>query len=153
MAEPKTKPTAVSIDSFLAGVADAQKREDAFRLVEMMMDITGEPPRMWGPSIVGFGQYHYVYDSGHEGDICLAGFSPRTNALVIYFNAGLEERFGPQLEKLGKFKASKSCLYIKKLADVDVAVLRAMIKANVAQLAGQSQTSAKSAPAKKGKKK
>jgi hypothetical protein len=153
VAETKTKPTEVSVDSFLAGVADAQQREDSFRLVEMMMDITGEPPKMWGPSIVGCGTYHYVYDSGHEGDICLAGFSPRKGNLVIYFNAGLEERFATHLEKLGKYKATKGCLYVKKLADIDVAVLRAMIKANVAHLAGQSKSSSKSSPAKKGKKK
>ena len=153
MAELKTKPTEVSVDSFLNGVADAAQREDANRLVEIMQEITGQPPKMWGPSIVGFGEYHYVYASGHEGDACLTGFSPRKGALVLYFNAGLEERFAAQLPKLGKAKTSKGCLYIKKLADVDVAVLRDMIRANVAYLAGLAKLPSKPAPAKKSRKK
>ena len=153
MAEAKTRPTEVSVEAFLNGVPDAQQREDAFQLLEMMKEITGAPPRMWGPTIVGCGEYHYVYDSGHEGDTCLAGFSPRKSALTIYFNAGLEERFAAQLEKLGKAKTSKGCLYLKKLADVDLGVLREMIRANVAYLAGLSKPQSKPAPAKKGRKK
>jgi len=137
MAELKTKKTAVSVDSFLNKVTNAQQRADAFQLVDIMTNVTGKPPRMWGPSIVGFGEYHYVYDSGHEGDICLAGFSPRTSALVVYFGAGLEQRFAKELKKLGKCKVTKGCLYIKRLADVDLGVLRGMIKANVAFLGVQ----------------
>ena len=140
MAEPKTKPTEVSVESFLKGVTDAQQREDAYRILEIMKEITAEPPRMWGPSIVGFGKYHYVYASGREGDTCLTGFSPRKDALTLYFMAGLEERFAVQLKKLGKVKTSKGCLYIKKLADIDLAVLRDMIQANVAYLVGLSQS-------------
>ena|SRR5947209_5558236 len=151
MAELKTKATEVSVDSFLNGVADAQRRADAFTLVKIMKDITGMPPKMWGPTMVGFGEYHYVYASGHEGDIFLTGFSPRKSALTLYFMACLEQRFGAQLKKLGKVKASKACLYIKKLADVDLAVLREMIQASVAQLTGMSKPS-KPAPAKKSRK-
>src|SRR5947209_12024065 len=135
MAELKTKATEVSVDSFLNGVADAQRRADAFTLVKIMKDITGMPPKMWGPTMVGFGEYHYVYASGHEGDACLTGFSPRKDALVVYFTAGLQERFGVELQTLGKAKVTKGCLYIKRLADVDLAVLRDMIRANVAHLA------------------
>jgi hypothetical protein len=134
MAELKTKKTAVSVDSFLDGVADAQQRADAFVVLEMMQEITGETPKMWGPSIVGFGEYHYVYDSGHEGDCCLIGFSPRKSALVIYFNAGFFEQVGPTLKKLGKCKTSKGCMYIKKLADIDLAVLRELIETNLQRL-------------------
>ena len=99
--------------------------------------------------MVGFGDYHYVYASGHEGDTFLTGFSPRKDALVLYFNAGLQERFAAELAKLGKAKASKGCLYIKKLADVDLAVLREMIKQNVAHLTGMAKPPSKPAPAKK----
>ena len=151
MAEPKTKPTEVSVDSFLNGVADAQQRADALRVLEIMKEVTGKPPRMWGPTMVGFGEYHYVYASGHEGDTFLTGFSPRKGALTLYFMAGLEERFAAQLKKLGKVKTSKGCLYIKKLADVDLAVLREMIKENVAHLTGMSMPPSKPAPAKKGR--
>src|SRR5437870_5024778 len=151
MAEPKTKPTEVSVDSFLDGVADAQQRADALRVLEIMKEVTGKPPRMWGPTMVGFGEYHYVYASGHEGDTFLTGFSPRKGALTLYFMAGLEERFAAQLKKLGNVKTSKGCLYIKKLADVDLAVLREMIKENVAHLTGMSMPPSKPAPAKKGR--
>src|SRR5262249_6920306 len=140
MAKPKTKVTEASVDSFLIGVADAQQRADAFQLLEIMKEITGQQPKLWGPTMVGFGEYHYVYDSGHEGDSFLAGFSPRKSALVLYFMSGLEERFAAQLPKLGKVKTSKGCLYIKKLADVDLAVLRDMIRENVAHLLAISKS-------------
>ena len=153
MAELKTKPTAVSVHDFLNAVADEQKRADAFTILEMMTDITGEAPKMWGPSIVGFGEYHYVYDSGHEGDCCLTGFSPRKNALTLYFNAGLEERFAAELEKLGKAKTGKGCLYIKKLADVDLGVLKKMIRANIAHLSGLAKSRSKTTTEKKAAKK
>ena len=153
MVELKTKKTAVSVDSFLNAVADVQQREDSFRLVAMMKKITGEEPRMWGPSIVGFGDYHYVYDSGHEGDCCLTGFSPRKGNLVVYFLAGLEERFPTQLKKLGKVKTSKGCLYIKKLADIDLDVLRDMLQRNIKHLADLAKTREKKMPAKKPRKK
>jgi hypothetical protein len=99
MAELKTKPTAVSVDSFLEGVVDAQRRADAYTILEMMKEITSEPPKMWGPSIVGFGEYHYVYASGHEGDICLTGFSPRKSALTLYFSCVLDARFAAQVRR------------------------------------------------------
>ncbi len=153
MPELKTKPTEASVDSFLNGVADVQQRADAFQLVEVMKEVTGQPPRMWGPAMVGFGQYHYVYASGHEGDAFLAGFSPRKGALTLYFYAGLDQRFAAQLRQLGKFKASKGCLYIKKLADVDRAVLREMIRDNVAYLTALSKPAAKSAPTRRSRKK
>jgi hypothetical protein len=153
MAKPKTKVTEASVDSFLAGVADEQRRADAFRILEIMQEITGQPPRMWGATMVGFGDYHYVYASGHEGDTFLTGFSPRKDALVLYFTAELQERFAAELEKLGKAKASKGCLSIKKLADVDLAVLRDMIRANVAHLAALAKPQSQPAPANKGRKK
>lgn len=136
MAKTKTKPTEVSVESFLNRVDNADRRADAITMLELMKEITSEPAKMWGPSIVGFGTYHYVYESGHEGDICLAGFSPRKNALVVYFNGGFEERFAKELKTLGKAKTSKGCLYIKKLSDVDLSVLRQMIQANIAHHVG-----------------
>jgi hypothetical protein len=151
MAKPKTKATEASVDSFLNGVADAQQRADAYQLLEIIKEITGRQPRMWGPTMVGCGEYHYVYDSGHEGDSFLAGFSPRKSALVVYFMAGLEERFAAQLPRLGKVKTSKGCLYIKGLADVDLVVLRDMIRENVAYLAGLSKPA--TAPTTKSRKK
>lgn len=153
MAEQKTKPTEVSVNAFLNGVADAQQRADAFQLVGVMKEVTGQPPKMWGPTMVGFGQYHYVYASGHEGDAFLTGFSPRKGALTVYFYAGLDQRFAAQLRKLGKFKASKGCLYIKKLADVDLAVLRDMIRDNVAYLTALSKPASAPAPTRKSRKK
>ena len=121
-AEIKTRPTEVSVEAFLDNVADPQRREDA-RVVRAMMErITGEPAKMWGPSIVGFGTYHYKYDSGHEGSMCRLGFSPRKAELVLYV---LTESAGQDalLARLGKHKTGKSCLYIKRLSDVDEGVL------------------------------
>lgn len=148
MADLKTKPTQVSVNAFLDSVADADKRADAYTLLEMMQEITGESPNMWGPSMVGFGTFHYVYASGHEGDIFLTGFSPRKNALSLYLMAGLDPRFKALHKKLGKCKASKGCLYIKKLADVDLAVLREIIQVNITYL-NDTVCAAKQALAKK----
>src|SRR6476620_2621804 len=123
MAENKTKPTKVSVASFINQLADQTKRSDAKALVQLMQEVTGEPPKMWGPSIIGFGTYHYKYDSGREGDMPLTGFSPRKPAIVIYILTGArgsETLFA----KLGRHTIGKSCLYIKKLADVDQAVLK-----------------------------
>ena len=122
MAETKTKPTAVSVDSFLDAVPDPQRRADGKALRAMFERITGEPAAMWGPSIVGFGTYHYKYDSGREGDMCRLGFSPRKAELVLYV---LTESEGEDalLARLGKHKTGKCCLYIKKLSDVDQGVL------------------------------
>jgi Domain of unknown function (DU1801) len=121
MAETKTKPTEVSVDSFLDSVEHPVRRSDGKALREMMERATGEPAVMWGPSIVGFGTYHYRYDSGHEGDSPRVGFSPRSANLVLYVG-GFPE-YEALLAKLGKHKRSKACLYLGKLADVDMAVL------------------------------
>jgi len=121
MAELKTKPTDVSVDSFLDDIEHPVRRADGNALREMMERATGEPATMWGPTIVGFGTYHYRYASGHEGDMCRVGFSPRAANLVLYVG-GFPE-YETLLAKLGKHKRSKACLYVNKLADVDLAVL------------------------------
>jgi hypothetical protein len=121
MAQTKTKPTEVSVDAFLDGVEHPVRRADGKAIREMMKRVTGEPARMWGPSIIGFGSYHYRYASGHEGDTCRLGFSPRSANLVLYVG-GFPE-YEALLAKLGKHKRSKACLYLNKLADVDLAVL------------------------------
>lgn len=126
MAKNKTTETKVSVTGFLNKVADETKRRDAFRIVEIMQAQTGSEPKMWGPSIVGFGSYHYKYESGHEGDAPLAGFSPRKDALVVYISASFDQR-EELLKKLGKHKIGKVCLYIKKLDDVDIDVLKKII--------------------------
>jgi uncharacterized protein DUF1801 len=128
MAELKTKETDADVRSFLASVADPVRRADSFTLVELMEGVTGEPPKLWGTSIVGFGSYHYKYASGHEGDACLTGFSPRKNELTLYIGSGGFENHNDLLAKLGKHKTGKGCLYIKKLADVDLGVLRELVR-------------------------
>jgi hypothetical protein len=132
MPENKTKPTKVSPTSFIANVANEQQRKDSKELVAMMRAITGEPPKMWGPSIVGFGTCHYVYESGREGDICLTGFSPRKPSLVLYVGAALQDK--ALMSRLGKYKTGKGCLYIKKLDDVDRKVLRELVTRAVKDL-------------------
>lgn len=126
MAENKTQATEASVEAFLAKVEPEQRREDGRAVAEMMARITGEPATMWGPSIIGFGTRHYRYESGREGDICRIGFSPRKAQLVFYVGAG-SGRLDPLLAKLGKHSTGKGCLYIKKLADVDQAMLEALI--------------------------
>jgi len=130
MPENKTKPTEVSVADFIESVEDAQKREDSKAIVAMMQEITGMPPKMWGPSIIGFDQYHYKYASGHEGDFAIVGFSPRKQNISLYIIMGFDKH-DALLSKLGKFKIAKSCLYIKKLADVDQQVLRELITETV----------------------
>jgi hypothetical protein len=122
----KTKPTVVSVDDFLAGVEPEGRQEDARTLSAMMARISGEPAVMWGPSIVGFGQYHYRYDSGREGDMCRIGFSPRKGALTLYAMVPYHDP-SPLLASLGKHSTGKGCLYIKKLSDVDADVLEALV--------------------------
>lgn len=131
MTDNKTKPTGGSVEAFLHGVPDASKRTDALALIDMMQNATGEKPAMWGPSIIGFGSYHYRYDSGREGDSPIVGFSPRKAALVLYIVTGFggAERL---LSTLGKHTTGKSCLYVKRLADVDVHVLRKLVDQSVA---------------------
>jgi uncharacterized protein DUF1801 len=126
--ENKTKPTEVSPEAFIADVAHPVRRADALVLLDMMRRLSGEEPRMWGPSIIGYGQYHYKYDSGREGDFMRTGFSPRKSGQVVYILPGYSN-FDLILDRLGKFKTGKSCLYITKLADVDMAVLEELIQA------------------------
>lgn len=126
MAEIKTKATKVSVEAFLKKAASGKRLEDCSTIIEMMKKITKEEPKMWGPSIIGFGQYHYKYASGHEGDMCAIGFSPRKPALTLYVLAGFSKR-DELLKKLGKYKIGKACLYIKSLDDVDLKVLKELI--------------------------
>jgi hypothetical protein len=130
MYELKTKLNTASVGKFLNSVKDKQKREDSFKILDMMKKITKEEPKMWGSSIVGFGSYHYKYESGHEGDMCMAGFSPRKESLTIYILPGFEKNKS-LMEKLGKFKTGKSCLYIKRLDDVDMKILNKLITESV----------------------
>jgi hypothetical protein len=127
MADLKTQKTAVSVESFLLSVADEKQREDSFDLLTIMKEVTGLEPKMWGPTMVGFGEYHYKYASGHEGDIFKVGFSPRKGKMTLYVMPGGPERCAVLLKKLGKHKAMKGCLYVNKLADVDETVLRELI--------------------------
>ena len=126
MAELKTKPTGISVDAFLDGVADPQRRADAQRVRAMMERLSGEPAAMWGPSIVGFGSYSYRYESGHGGEMCRIGYSPRAKELVLYIGA-TAPGVADLLARLGKHKTGKCCLYIKRLADVDEAVLEELV--------------------------
>jgi len=127
MAELKTKLNDGSVEDFINSVENEQKREDSFKLLKMMEEITGEPGKMWGTAIVGFGSYHYVYASGREGDWMLTGFSPRKSSISLYLMAGFDE-LEDELSSLGKHKVGKGCLYINKLSDIDEKVLRGMIK-------------------------
>ena len=131
MAENKTKPTKLSVAAFIGALTDSTQRNDARALVKLMQSAIGEKPAMWGTSIVGFGSYHYTYESGREGDMPLAGFSPRKAALVLYGIAGSADA-KPLLAKLGKHTTGKGCLYIKKLDDIDRDVLKAMVSKSVA---------------------
>jgi Domain of unknown function (DU1801) len=126
-----TLPTGESAEDFIAAVPDEARREDARRLSGLLTEWTGEPPVMWGTSIVGFGQYDYRYDSGHAGTAPLVGFSPRKAALVVYLVGGVEERYPKLLEQLGPHKLGKGCLYIKRLGDVDHETLRALVDRTV----------------------
>jgi len=138
MAESKTKPTKVSVPAFIGAIADPVKRADAKAIVKMMQNATGEKPKMWGPSIIGFGSYHYRYDSGREGDMPIIGFSPRKAATVLYLTPSRDS--AALLAKLGKHTEGKSCLYIKKLADVDQKVLTAMVNKSVVATRARRQS-------------
>ena len=129
MAETKTRPTQASVEGFIAGVEPASKRADAPVLDALFRKVTGEAPRMWGPSIIGYGQYHYRYESGHEGDMCRAGFSPRKakHSLYILGCGGEDEEMEALLARLGKHSRGAGCLYVNKLADIDLGVLEEMI--------------------------
>ena len=126
MSENKTKPTDVKVEDFLDAVEHPTRKRDGFELLKIMKEITKEKPVMWGPSIVGFGSYHYKYATGREGDMPKAGFSPRKSRLTVYIMLGFDE-YKDLLDRLGKYKLGVSCLYINKLDDVDVEVLKEII--------------------------
>lgn len=142
MGENQTRPTRASVADFIAAIGDDAKREDAKTLVKLMREVTGEKPVMWGPAIVGFGTYHYKYDSGREGDMPLAAFAPRASGNVVYihFGLGASKR---DLPKLGKHKLSGGCLHIKRLADVDMAVLKKIVEGSVSATAARAKAKKK----------
>ena len=131
--ENKTQITKASVEDFLNAVEHAGKRRDGFTILEMMREVTGMEPAMWGPSIVGFGSYHYTYASGREGDFPVTGFSPRKQNLTLYIMPGFDA-YESLLSKLGKHTLGKSCLYIKKLADVDLEVLKELVAKSVSAM-------------------
>jgi len=130
MAELKTKATTQSVERFLKGISDPERRQDCFAVAKMMEEITGCEPKMWGTSIVGFGTRRYKYDSGREGDWMLTGFSPRKQNLTLYITSGFD-KYESLLQKLGKHTTAKSCLYIKQLSDVDLSTLKKIIRDSV----------------------
>ncbi len=134
MAENKTQATSADVTAFIDGVADETQRADAHEIAAMMARLSGAPAKMWGPSIIGFGSYHYKYDSGREGDSLRIGFSPRKGQTVLYLIDGYAGKEA-QLARLGKHKLGKSCLYIKRLSDVDVGVLEEMVVETLAYMA------------------
>jgi len=134
MAKNKTSPTQVGVADFINAFADTdQKKADSFRLIELMREWSGCEPRMWGPTIIGFGSYHYKYASGHEGEAPLIGFSPRKAEFSLYVYSPTEDSTR-LLNELGKFKMGKACIYVKKLSDIDTTVLEALCKASIAYL-------------------
>ena len=139
MVENKTQPTDVDPADFIASVQHPTRRSDAETLLDMMTRVTGFQPRMWGETIIGFGRYHYKYDSGREGDYLLTGFSPRKANLVLYVMPGYDD-VGDQLAELGKHKLGKSCLYVNKLADVDLEVLEQIVADGVAKMRHSYET-------------
>ncbi len=136
MAENKTKPTTKSVPDFLNSIEDPDKKKDCQALSALMEEITGSKPKMWGDSIIGFGDYHYKYASGREGDWFLVGFSPRKQNLTLYI-MGYLEFFTDILEGLGKYKHGKGCLYVKKLEDIDTDVLKTLITTSIKRLKKQ----------------
>jgi hypothetical protein len=129
--ENKTKPTKISVAAFIAAVADESRRADAKVLLKLMQTASGEKPKMWGPSIIGFGSYHYKYETGREGDMPLVGFSPRKAATVLYVTKDFKDAEA-LLAKLGKCSTSKGCMYVKKLEDVDLKVLETLVVKSLA---------------------
>jgi hypothetical protein len=127
----KTAQTDQSVEEFLNGISDEKKRQDCYTLLRLMKQVTRAKPKMWGSSIVGLGRYHYKYASGREGDWFLTGFSPRKQNLTLYIMPGFE-RYGELLNRLGKYKTGKACLYINKIEDVDLSALRELVKESVA---------------------
>lgn len=141
MAKTKTKPTNQSVDEFIAAFADTeQKQQDSYALIKLMQTVSGHEPYMWGPSIIGFGSYHYKYASGHEGDAPMLGFSPRKAAISLYVFTGLQEH-RHLLDNLGKYKMGKACIYIKQLSDIDEKVLKTIMKESIRYLKATYSTS------------
>lgn len=138
MAELKTKKTEASVEKFLNQVPDEARREDCFQIARLMEEITGDKPKMWGASIVGFGSYYYKYASGHEGEWPITGFSPRKQDLTLYIMPGFAE-YGELMEQLGKHRTGKSCLYIKRLSDIHVPTLKKLIRASVKHMRAAKQ--------------
>jgi hypothetical protein len=132
MSEVKTKVNNASVEKFIGAVKDEESRNDCLTLLDLMKKTTKEEPRMWGSSIVGFGTFHYKGKSGREGDWFVTGFSPRKQNMTVYFCLGFKH-LAPQLKKLGKFKTSMGCLYFKKISDIDIKVLKEMLKENKAK--------------------
>lgn len=130
MAKNKTAETSVDVYDFINLVDDEQKCKDSYRFIELMQEVSGHEPKMWGPSIIGFGTYHYRYESGHEGDAPILGFSPRKAAISLYIYTGLEEH-QYLLEDLGKYKIGKACIYVKKLADINEKNMIAIMKKSI----------------------
>ena len=139
MPENKTVPTNQSVEQFLDAITDERKRQDSLTILELMRQVTGMEPKMWGSSIVGFGSYHYKYPSGREGDTILAGFSPRKQNLTVY-NMGGFEQYNDLLKKLGKHTIGGGCLYIKRLDDVDLSTLKSLIEESVKHIKQKAQT-------------
>jgi len=127
MAELKTKQNDQNVEAFLNSVEDERKRQDSFIILELMKEATGEQPKMWGDSIIGFGKFHYHYASGHQGDSPLTGFSPRKQNLTLYIVSGFGE-YNELMARLGKYKTGKACLYINKLADIDLPTLKELVR-------------------------
>ncbi len=134
MAEAKTKPTRDSVAAFLAKIPEAKRREDCKAVAKLMTEVTGEKPEMWGSAIVGFGRHRYKYDNGREGEWPVSGFSPRKSELTLYIMAGFEH-FPDVMKRLGKYRTGKACLYIKKLEDIDMKVLKELVTKSVAKMA------------------
>lgn len=132
-AQNKTTENDASVEGFLNSVKDETKRADCFQVKRWMEEITGEPAKMWGTSIIGFGTYHYKYDSGREGDFMKVGFSPRAQNLTLYIMPGFG-RYEELMQKLGKYKTGKSCLYVKKLSDVDEEILKELVTESFAYM-------------------
>ena len=137
MAELKTKKNDASVDDFISSISDDRRRQDCVAVLEMMREVTGEEPKMWGDSIVGFGSYHYEYASGRDGDWFLAGFSPRKQNLTLYIMSGFPEHEA-LMAKLGKHKTGRSCLYIKKLDDIHLPTLRELVKCSAESVAASN---------------
>jgi hypothetical protein len=139
MAELRTRPTGASVTAFIAAIEDRKMRADAKKVAAMMRRATGKRATMWGPGIVGYGRYHYRYASGREGEFMITGFSPRRQALTVYIMPGFG-RFDKLMSKLGKYKTGKSCLYIRRLADVDETLLERLIRESVGYMREHYET-------------